>query len=81
MGNGEWKMRNWKLEMASGKCRMGNGKLKWEETVVNVLLEWAQLPCFGDRRKKASVAIGQLSMEAKSIFFVFFAIKHHRKAY
>ena len=44
--------------------------------MVSVLLEWAQLRSYGDRCMWASVAIGQLSMEAKSILFVFFFLNH-----
>ena len=51
---------------------MGNGKWELEMGGNIVLLEWAQLRCFGDRREWASVAIGQLGMEAKSILFVFY---------
>ena len=41
--------------------------------MVNDLLEWAQLPCFGDRRELSTVAIGQLGMEAKSIVCFLFS--------
>ena len=51
---------------------MGYGKSRLEERMVTVLLEGAaKLRFFGDGRVQIS-AIGQLNMEGKSIWFVFF---------
>ena len=65
MGNGQWAMRNGQWAMDNG-----NGRKKWSGFF------WA--PCnydfFGDGRMWASVTIGQLNMEDKSILFVFSSV-------
>ena len=58
---------------------MGNEKLKWEEKWSAFFWIPRNYDFFGDGGMWASVAIGQLSMEGKSVLLVFFFFWHHGK--